>query len=161
MYVQCRISSWLIFFSLINFYSCKMNRINSADLPKNLTIIISGGSLVPGELNSTIIISMDSISSCSKYDPSDPMADLPKIYQFELTNIQKVKIRKAVVNNSFFTLENNYTNPNVLDGFFIDITISKTNQSHMVRVQNYDQVNVKKIIETINTCLPMEYRFKW
>jgi hypothetical protein len=137
-----------------------MSEFNTTNQLENFTIKISGGSLLTGASNYTIIISMDSVSICSKYYPSNPKINFSNRYQFELSNDQKEKIRQVIVENNFFSLNNNYINQNVKDGFYIDITISKQDKSHTVRIQNYRQLNVMYIIETINTCLPIEFQLK-
>jgi hypothetical protein len=127
----------------------------------NFTIRISGGSLIPGELNTSLIISTDSSSNCSRFNPSLPTAEIGTRHQFKLTDAQKDKIRAAIITNDFFSLDSTYINPETRDGFYIDITVSNKTKSHTVSVQNYHQQNIENIIHTINECIPPECRFRW
>ena len=125
-------------------------------------IELSGGSLVPGEINYTVLVFSDSISSCAKYLPSSPAEDARETYKFRLNEGQRKFSWKAIEENDFFQLKDEYiSSENIEDGYYYSIVIRIRTTKKKVMVQNYDLKNTANIINEINQLLPETLKFEY
>ncbi len=148
--------------SCIVFFNCTMIKSSSKDKTPEFKIELSGGSLVPGEINSTVLVFSDSISSCTKYLPSSPAEDESETYEFRLNEGQRKSLWKAIEENDFFQLKNEYvSNETIDDGYYYSIVIRTSTIEKQTMVQNYDLLNTATIINEINLLLPEAFKFEF
>lgn len=67
-------------------------------------------------------------------------------------------ILKAINENDFFSLDEIYNNPNIIDGDWAELTITAGGQTHTVRTRNIGVNAFDRITVTINDQLPEERR---
>ena len=78
-----------------------MDNFSSKEFTAEYEIELSGGSLVPGEYNYTVLIFSDSISSFTKYLPSMPTINKSEKYEFRLNKIQQKSLWKVIEENNY------------------------------------------------------------
>jgi len=61
---------------------------------------------------------------------------ITKEYKFEVSETERKKIYDAVVLNSFFSLNDNYSDPSIMDGGFTKISIKANGERKTVTVVN-------------------------
>lgn len=71
------------------------------------------------------------------------------------------RIFAAINENEFFTLNENYNDPNIMDGDWAELTITSGGQTRTVRTRNIKVVAFDRITVTINGQLPEERRLKY
>jgi len=105
--------------SCVVFLNCTMMKSFSKDKTPEFKIELSGGSLVPGEINYTMLVFSDSTSSCTKYLPSSPAEDKSETYEFRLNEGQLKSLWKVIEEYGFFQLKDEYeSSENIQDGYY-------------------------------------------
>ena len=130
-------------------------------MPVNFTITISGGSLLPDTKNYSIILNKDSLCRCAIYNPSIPDSDNQKEYTFTLSEDQKELIWIFLEDRDFFSLDPNYIDTCIDDGYYIEIEVTSTEISHAVIVQNKHIEEIENFISLVNSFLPPDYQLKY
>jgi len=149
-------------FIYIVYYNYSMIKSSSKDIAPDFKIELSGGSLLPGEINYTVLIFSDSISSCTKYLPSSPAEDKNETYEFRLNEGQLKSLWKVIEENDFFRLKDEYiSSENIQDGYYYSIVIRTSIIVKQILVQNYDLQNTANIINAINQLLPETFNFEY
>ncbi|MFH1663626.1 MAG: hypothetical protein ABH986_02325 [archaeon] len=74
---------------------------------------------------------------------------LTKKYEFTVSESERKKIFDAVVLNSFFSLNENYEDPFVMDGGFTKISIKANGERKTVTLVNYSQEQFEKVKQEI------------
>ena len=139
-----------------------MDNFSSKEFTAEYEIELSGGSLVPGEYNYTVLIFSDSISSFTKYLPSMPTINKSEKYEFRLNKIQQKSLWKVIEENNYFDLKKEFiNNENIQDGFYYYFAIKTLAVKKQITVQNYDLLNTINIINEINQILPETYKFEY
>ncbi len=63
---------------------------------------------------------------------------LEETHTFEVSATEMTKILDVAAKNDFFSLQNNYIDPMIMDGGYSTLTINTGDQSKTVRLTNYD-----------------------
>ena len=144
------------------FFNCTMSKTSSKYNAPEFTIELSGGSLIPGDVNYTVLIYSDSISSCTKYLPSSPADDESETYEFRLNEGQRNSLWEVIEKNDFFQLKDEYiSSEHIDDGYYYSILIRTDTIEKQTVVQNYDLQNTATIIDDINLLLPEAFKFEY
>ncbi len=152
----------MIFLSSVVFINCTTMKSSPQDVTPEVKIELSGGSLVPGEINHTVLVFSDGISSCTRYLPSSPAADESETCEFRLNKGQRKALWKVIKENDFNHLKDEYTsNEHIQDGYYCSIVIRTHTIEKQVMVQNYDLQNTANIINEINRLLPEAFKFEY
>ena len=152
----------IIFPASVVFFNCTLMKSSSKVNTPEFEIELSGGSMVPGEMNYTVLIFSDSISSCTKYLPSSPAEDESETYKFRLNKEQRKSLWKAIEQNDFFQLNDEYqSSEQIDDGFYYSIVIRIKTMEKQVMVQNHDLHNTANLITEINLLLPEAFQFEY
>jgi hypothetical protein len=139
-----------------------MSKNSSKEIIPVYKIELSGGSLVPGEINYTVLISSDSMSSCTKYLPSSPAEVESETYEFRLNKEQRKSLWKAIKENNFFQLKDEFkSSEHIQDGYYYSMLIRTHTMKKQIMVQNYDLENTANIINEINLLLPGAFKFEY
>ena len=89
--------------------------------------------------------------------PDYTREELPEL-SLELAPEALSAIFNAITENDFFTLNENYNDPNIMDGDWAELTITAGGQTHTVRTRNINVDAFDRITVTINDQLPEERR---
>lgn len=139
-----------------------MIKNSSKEIIPVFKIELSGGSLVPGEINYTVLVFSDSISSCTKYYPSSLAEDASETHEFRLTEVQRRSLWKVIEENNFFKLKNEYvSSENIQDGYYYSMVIRTHTTKKQIMAQNYDLQNTANIINETNLLLPEAFKFEY
>ena len=148
--------------SCVVFFNCTMMKSSSKETIPEFMIELSGGSLIPGEINYTVLVFSDSVSSCTKYLPSSPVENASETYEFRLNEGQQKFLWKVIEENDFFQLKDEViSSENIQDGYYYSIVIRTHTTKKQIMVQNYDLQNTARIINEINQLLPEAFKFEY
>jgi hypothetical protein len=94
--------------------------------------------------------------------PSSPAEDESETYEFRLNEGQRKSLWKAIEENDFFQLKNEYVSSETIDdGYYYSIVIRTSTIEKQTMVQNYDLLNTATIINEINLLLPEAFKFEF
>ncbi len=146
---------------ILLIFSMSLTCLSGAQTPANLEIIATSGGLVPGSEASVVHIQSDGSGTYTRYLPDDPLAD-PLDYQtFTLTSQQLLDIYNAVLNNSFFSLNDEYTDTTITDRTYANLQVIADANNHSVWTQNIAVPEFDNIMTAINAATAPEYNLEY
>lgn len=124
-----------------------------APVPPDLAFAATAGSLVPGEPNQTLTISADGAGRFARYAPDEPGPPLEEA-RFDVTAAQREALWTAVREHDFFSLDSLYTDPDVDDGAFAEVTVTAQGRTHQVVVENVAVARFEAVLDALNRVAP-------
>jgi len=129
--------------------------------PKDLQVVGSAGSLLPGQENRTLEIRSNGNGRFTRYLPDDlgpPLAQTT----FKMSDTQLEAPWTAIQQVDFFSLEPRYASTDIFDGAFASLTITARGRTHQVEVENISVPRFQDLLKAINRMTPagMDLRYK-
>ena len=135
--------------------------LSGAQTPADLEIIATSGGLVPGSESGVVHIQPDGSGTYSRYLPDDPMADPTEHQTFTLTSQQLLDIYNAILNNNFFSLDEEYTDTTITDRTYANLQVIANANNHSVWTQNIAVTGFDNIMTAINAVTAPEYNLEY
>lgn len=128
--------------------------VQSQSIPSDLTLLAISGGLEPWSENRSIRIVSDGSAIYTRFFPGDIGADPIESSEFTLAREAMEELWLEIQQADFFSLEELYTDDNILGGSFLILEVSARGESHGVRVENLPHPVMEHLLEVINRLIP-------
>lgn len=129
------------------------------EIPGDFKVVAVTGGLLPG--TKVAKVEIDREGNCAYWQKSAGKKTGNQFVESGRFKLSEAAIRfifKAVRENNFFSLKENYTAKDILDGNFAQLTVTSDKKSHTVRTQNIHVDRFDNIMFYINMALPTDKR---
>ena len=79
--------------------------------------------------------------------------EIKKSHQFQVSEEDRQKVYKAVAENNFFNLQNEYTDPSIMDGGYSTISVHANGEGKTVTLNNYYLNQFENVEVAINAVI--------